>query len=57
MILISHRLYLFPELDQVVWMENGQTTVGTHEELIGACASYAALYGLQKGGSSDEANA
>ena len=28
-LLISHRLYLFPEMDQVIWMEHGRTTVGT----------------------------
>jgi len=53
-ILISHRLYLFPELDQVIWMENGQTAVGTHGELMDTCAPYAALYDMQKGGSGDE---
>lgn len=49
-ILISHRLYLFPELDQVIWMENGQTTVGRHAELLDKCVSYAALYELQERG-------
>ncbi len=53
-ILISHRLYLFPELDQVIWMENGLTTVGTHSTLMKNCPSYADLYNLQKGGVSDE---
>lgn len=56
-ILISHRLYLFPEMNQVIWMENGQTVVGTHEELLETCASYAALYDLQRGGNGDEKNA
>lgn len=31
-ILISHRLYLFPQLDKIIWIENGTTTVGTHKE-------------------------
>lgn len=53
-LLISHRLYLFPELDQVIWMENGRATVGTHQELMTDCPSYAALYTLQKGGKPDE---
>lgn len=54
-ILISHRLYLFPELDRVIWMEKGLTTVGTHAELMRSCESYAALYELQKGDDSHEA--
>ena len=33
-VLISHRLYLFPQLDQVIWMENGHASVGTHQELL-----------------------
>ena len=33
-ILISHRLYLFPEMDQVLWLENGQVQAGTHTELM-----------------------
>ncbi len=56
-ILISHRLYLFPELDQVIWMENGWTRVGTHAELIASCEQYAALYELQKGETGSETNA
>lgn len=28
-ILLSHRLYLFPEMDQVIWMEHGHAAVGT----------------------------
>lgn len=56
-ILISHQLYLFPELDQVIWMENGRTRVGTHGELIASCGQYAALYELQRGGADREENA
>lgn len=55
-ILISHRLYLFPEMDQIIWMENGKTLVGTHEELLHKCESYAELYYLQRG-DVDEENA
>ena len=33
-ILISHRLYLFDQMDQVIWMDEGHTKVGTHEELL-----------------------
>lgn len=53
-ILISHRLYLFPQLDQVIWMENGQTTVGTHQELMERSSVYADLYHLQEGGADGE---
>lgn len=53
-ILISHRLYLFPELDKIIWMENGKTAVGTHNELMESCKGYAELYELQEGGDSFE---
>ena len=32
--LISHRLYHFPQLQKVIFMENGKTTLGTHAELM-----------------------
>lgn len=48
-ILISHRLSLFPQMDQVIWMENGKTTVAAHEELMKICQGYAGLYRLQEG--------
>ena len=54
-LLISHRLYLFDQMDQVVWMDEGDTRVGTHEELLAAVPSYAKLCRDQmKGGSSNE---
>ena len=48
-ILISHRLYLFPELDRVIWLENGEAKVGTHEELEGNTPDYAAQFDAQRG--------
>ena len=48
-ILISHRLYLFPELDRVIWLENGEAKVGTHEELVGNTPDYAAQFDAQRG--------
>ena len=48
--LISHRLYHFPELRQVVFMEDGRTTVGTHEELMASVPVYRQLYESQTGG-------
>ena len=54
-ILISHRLYLFDQMDQVIWMDEGHTKVGTHEELRAEVPSYAELCRDQtKGGSNDE---
>ncbi len=49
-LLISHRLYLFPEFDQVLWMEEGRVTAGTHEELLRKVPEYAALAEEQEGG-------
>ena len=49
-LLISHRLYLFPQLDQVLWMENGTVTAGTHEELLQKVPAYSALAADQEGG-------
>ena len=49
-LLISHRLYLFPELDQVLWMDGGNQTVGTHQELMKSVPDYAALFHAQEGG-------
>lgn len=49
-LLISHRLYLFPELDQVIWMDGGSQTVGTHQELMESVPDYAALFHAQEGG-------
>ena len=49
-ILISHRLYMFPELDGVLWMENGEGRFGTHESLMREVPLYAKLCNAQKGG-------
>lgn len=43
-LLISHRLYLFPQLDQIIWMEDGKTVVGTHEELLAKVPEYKKLF-------------
>lgn len=53
-LLISHRLYLFPQFDKIIWMENGKTRVGTHDELMRHCDAYAELYHLQTGGAERE---
>lgn len=48
-ILISHRLTLFPELDQVVWVKDGHATVSTHAGLMQDCPAYRAFYTKQAG--------
>ena len=47
--LISHRLYHFPQMQQIIFMEGGRTTVGTHEELMAAVLVYRQLYESQTG--------
>ena len=53
--LISHRLYHFPEMQKIVFMEDGKAIVGTHEELLARSAEYRALYESQTGGDGHEA--
>ena len=51
--LISHRLYHFPQMRQVIFMDGGKTTVGTHAELMASVPVYRQLYESQtsqKGG-------
>lgn len=43
-ILISHRLYLFPQCDQIIWMNQGKTLTGTHESLLKTVPLYHDLY-------------
>ena len=52
-LLISHRLYMFPRMDRIIWLENGGAVVGTHDELMEKVPEYAKLYNDQKGGSRD----
>ena len=52
--LISHRLYHFPQMQKVVFMENGKTTVGTHDELLASVPAYRRLYESQTGGEDHE---
>ena len=46
-LLISHRLYLFQQMDQVIWMEDGHAAAGTHEELLEQIQEYRKLYEAQ----------
>lgn len=54
-LLFSHRLYLFPELDQVIWMENGKAITGSHKELMEKVPEYAELIRAEEGERKDEA--
>ncbi len=55
-LLISHRLYLFPQLDQVIWLDHGRATVGTHPTLMEHVTEYAGLFREQEE-QADEAGA
>ncbi len=52
-ILISHRLYLFPQMDQIIWMNEGKITVADHEKLMKTVPEYAALFDEQSTGNSE----
>ena len=52
--LISHRLYHFPQMRKIIFMENGQTIVGTHDELMASVPAYRRLYESQTGGEHHE---
>ena len=59
-LLISHRLYLFPKMDRIIWMEDGKAVTGTHEELLVKVPEYQKLFASQteagqKGGEAHEA--
>ena len=59
-LLISHRLYLFPKMDRIIWMEDGKAVTGTHEELLVKAPAYRELFVSQtkdgqKGGEAHEA--
>lgn len=55
-LLISHRLYLFPDLVRVIWLDNKTAEVATHESLMRENQVYARLYNTQiSGGDLDEA--
>lgn len=53
-LLISHRLYLFPQMDRVIYLSHGKATVATHEQLLESSAEYARLFHDQEGGRQDE---
>ena len=49
-LILSHRLDLFPSMDQVLWMDGGHVTAGTHTSLMNTCPDYAGLYLAQAAG-------
>ena len=53
-LLISHRLYLFPQMDQVIFLDYGQALVSTHVQMLQSNAEYARLFHEQEGGASNE---
>ena len=46
-LLISHRLYLFPEMAQVIWLNEEHAVVGTHEEVREKVPEYAQLISME----------
>ncbi|MDD2971093.1 MAG: ABC transporter ATP-binding protein [Lachnospiraceae bacterium] len=56
LLLISHRVTLFPTFEQIIWMEKGRCYVGTHQDLIRDHENYAKIFHAQQaGGDLDEA--
>ncbi len=53
--LISHRLYHFPQMQQIIFIEDGKVEVGTHDELMASIPAYRHLYESQTGGDCHEA--
>ena len=52
--LISHRLYHFPEMQKIIYIDEGKAIVGTHDELMQNVPSYHQLYESQLGGDTHE---
>lgn len=46
-LLISHRLYLFPKLDGVIWLENGRAEAADHSRWMERSCLYRELYEFQ----------
>ena len=55
-LLISHRLTVFPSADQIILLHSDHTAeYGNHQTLLASSALYASIYKLQTGGDSHEA--
>jgi ATP-binding cassette subfamily B protein len=48
-ILISHRLHVFPQTDQVIWINEGSAQVSSHDSLLINMSAYKQLYVMQEG--------
>jgi len=53
-ILISHRLAVFPETEKVLFFEDGKAVCSTHDGLLAENAAYRSLWESQKGGEAIE---
>ena len=53
-LLISHRLYLFDEVDKVLWLEDGKGQTDAPDNLLRLNKSYRQMYLKQTGGNEDE---
>ena len=53
-LLFSHRLYLFPTFDKVLFLDNGIGIFSSHDELMRSNSAYAELYRAQAGGKPHE---
>jgi ATP-binding cassette subfamily B protein len=53
-LLISHRLAMFPQMDEILMLDGGRVKTGTHRELLETCPAYSRLYRLQEGGGDHE---
>ena len=49
-IIISHRLSFFPQLDQVIWLGGGRARTADHQTLMRECDGYSELFRLQQEG-------
>lgn len=48
-LILSHRLTLFPQMDQVIWLGEGRSTVSDHRLLMRTNEEYAHLFQMQSG--------
>lgn len=55
LLIASHRVTMFPSYTKIIWMEQGKTRVGTHQEIINQEEHYARIFHAQQaGGDFDE---
>lgn len=43
-LILSHRLYLFPQMDQIIYMDEGKVDVGSHVELMKRNETYRRMF-------------